>query len=156
FAPQALYHEQIRSLGGKNLPLGKMDPARHWPDLFLAGDHCSPSLSWVDLSPASQRSVDSCSTILPRQEKPVNQFPVHVCRVLLRRGPDGGEVAYCPENDAPTGPLHLVRAGKTLNPAVMGKHPTLPVLPAAVDCLAYVVILFDSRAGEAAAQKLSE
>src|SRR5437867_8294199 len=36
FGPTALYHEQIRAIAAKHLPLGAKDPARHWAELFLS------------------------------------------------------------------------------------------------------------------------
>jgi hypothetical protein len=74
----------------------------------------------------------------------------------LKRGSDGREIACALEREEQGGELKLVPAGKTLNDAVRGKHPAFPVLPSGLDRLAYAVILFDTRAGEAAADQLSE
>ena len=155
FAPIAIYHERIRALA-QGLPLGPLDPARHWPELFLSDDSCDPALSWVELSPSSRNLIQSRDAILLRQDKPVTQFPLCVCRVILRREAGGRESACALEGNDQARDLKLVRARQTLNPAVVGKHPEFSVLPLGLKQLAYAVILFDTRTGEAAAERLGK
>ena len=135
----AIYDAQIRALMAADLPFGRLDPARHWPELFLSDDRCPPSLSWVELSRFSRYLIESRDAILPRQDTLLSQYAFSVDGAVLERDGQGREIASAPLRLKDS--FTLVPAGRTHNPAVMYKRQDISVLPAHFTRLGYVVIV---------------
>ena len=164
FGPHNAYRLEIAALATDS-PLGELDPRRHWPELFLTTDKCAPDLSWPELSDESRRKIPFGLDFFPGQNEPVKKFRLDVAGATVERLGTGDEqiltfgVDGNLSSKAASDEIYrrlLLKPVKSVGGILLGKHPASGILPENVNRLAYVVIAFDTRAGEAALSQLDE